>query len=330
VSSILTVARDFRAEVLRGDREMLRQLDSAYSLIYESLNRQLRELQRDIERAQREGKTVNRDWLRRSLRYQSLIGQAKAEISGFTNGVRPFIEARQRAAIDLGQNHAAELIQRGAEISFARLPTGAIQELVGVLEDGSPLSKRLDKLGPTVATEIRKTLIEGLGSGHGPAKIARGIREAIDMPRWHALRLARNEVMRAYRQSSLKTYAANDDVLDGWYWLSARSTRTCVACWDLHGTFFPLSKTFFPNHVACRCTSVPAPKGSHPNITAGAVLFNQLPDAQQQTILGPSRYEMFRAGTPLDEFVILTRDKDWGGAYQVRPLYAMKSRKRAA
>ena len=330
MSSILTISQKFRSDVLRRDREMLRQLSGAYELIGNRLWRDWKALRRDIEQAQREGKTVNRDWLRRSLRYQSLIRQVQQEVRGYTNGTRHFIESKQRSAIDLGQDHAADLIQQAAEITFARLPTGAIQELVGVLEDGSPLSRVLDRLGPQTATQIRASLIEGLGAGHSVQKIARQIRKDIDMPRWGALRLARNEVMRAYRQSSLETYAQNGDVLDGWYWLSARSTRTCVACWDLHGTFFPLSKTFFPSHVACRCTSVPAPKGSHPQITAGSVLFNQLPATQQETILGPTRYEMFQSGTPLEDFVMLTRDKDWGGAYQVRPLFKMKDRRKAA
>jgi SPP1 gp7 family putative phage head morphogenesis protein len=332
MSSIISAAYQFRAEVLRGDREMLRQLSQAYASIDKSLTRQLRELQRDIERAQREGKTVNRDWLRRSFRYQQLIRQVKGEIAGYSFNARQFIEAKQRHAIDLGQSHATGLIESALpEITFARLPTEAIQELVGVLQNGSPLSKTLDKLGPQAARDIREALITGLGSGHGVAKIAREMRKAIDMPRWNALRLARTETLRAYRQSSLATYAANDDVLDGWYWISAKSTRTCVACWDLHGTFFPLSKTFFPSHVACRCSSIPAVKGAHPNIQSGAVAFANLPAEQQQAILGLSRYEMYASGeAPLDEFVILTRDKDWGGAYQVRPLYAMKDRRKAA
>jgi SPP1 gp7 family putative phage head morphogenesis protein len=310
---------------------MLRQLSQAYSLIDKSLNRQLRELMRDIEKAQREGKTVNRDWLRRSFRYQSLIRQVKAEVSGYSAGVSRFIAAKQQQASDLGQLHATSLITAALpEITFARLPTEAISELVGVMQDGTPLDKVLDKLGPEAARDIRDALITGLGSGHGAAKIAREVRRAIDMPRWNALRLARTEVLRAYRQSSLETYAANDDVLDGWYWLSAKSTRTCAACWDLRGTFFPLSKTFFPAHVACRCTSIPAVKGAHPNIQSGSVAFANLPVDQQQTILGPSRYEMYAQGASLDDFVILTRDKDWGGAYQVRPLWKMKSQRRAA
>ena len=249
-----------------------------------------------------------------------------------SEALKQFIEAKQRQAIELGQFHATSLITAALpEITFARLPTEAISELVGVMQNGSPLNKVLDKLGAEAARDIREALIAGLGSGHGVAKIAREIRDAIDVPRWKALQISRTEILRSYRQSTLATYAQNSDVLDGWIWTaSLGSGRTCAACISLHGTFFPLSKTFFPAHVSCRCTSIPSIKGSDQKITPGAVAFAAYSPELQQEILGPSRYEMYAQGTPLDDFVILTRDKDWGGAYQVRPLYRMKERKKAA
>jgi hypothetical protein len=60
LSSIITTAREFRADVLRGDKAMLHQLSKAYELIEKSLNRQLKELVRDIEAARKKGITVNR------------------------------------------------------------------------------------------------------------------------------------------------------------------------------------------------------------------------------------------------------------------------------
>jgi SPP1 gp7 family putative phage head morphogenesis protein len=331
MSSIITASREFRADVLRNDKAMLRQLSSAYLLIAQRLKMESRRLLDEIEAAQKRGETVNRNWLRRSDRYKRLLRQAQGLVGGYAGNTSRFIEAQQRRAIDLGQLHATSLIETALpEITLARLPTGAIEELVGVLANGSPLNKVLEGLGGDVAKEIRETLITGLGSGHGAAKIARGIRKAINVPRWKALQIARTETLRAYRQSTLATYAANDDVLDGWIWTSTLSTRTCAACWALHGNFFPLSKQFFPSHVSCRCTSIPSIKGVKTNVQSGSVVFASLPVDQQQTILGPSRYEMFRAGTPLDDFVILTRDKDWGGAYQVRPLWKMKNQRRAA
>lgn len=331
MSSIITTAREFRADVLRNDRAMLTQLSGAYETIARSLKSQLSSLMRDIGDAQKAGKTVNPEWLRRSFQYQQLINQVKGQISGYANGVNQFIQAKQRQAINLGQFQASELIQVAApEISFARLPSEAINELVGTLADGSPLSKVLDRLGPQAAKEIKDALLSGIGSGWSPAKIGSEIRKTVDVPRWKALQIARTETLRAFRQSTLATYAENSDVLDGWVWLSTLSTRTCAACWALNGEFFPLSKTFFPAHVSCRCTSIPKVKGSGFSIPSGVEAFAELPVIDQQEILGPSRYEMYASGTSLWDFVILTRDKEWGGAYQVRPLWKMKSGRKAA
>jgi SPP1 gp7 family putative phage head morphogenesis protein len=311
---------------------MLSQLSQAYKTIERSLNLQLRELLRDIEAAQKKGITVNQDWLRRSFRYQQLINQVKGQISGYSNGVNQFIRAKQSQAIDLGQFHAQQLIESAdVGISFARLPTAAIEELIGVMQNGSPLSKVLDKLAPGVAKDIKNTLLTGLASGQGAAKIARDIRSVIDVPRWKALRLARTETLRAYRQSALSTYAQNDDVVSGWRWLSARSLTTCAGCWAADGTFFPNSKQFFPAHPACRCSPVPEIRGVKTNMQSGSTVFGNLAAEQQRAILGEARYIMYANGeATLEDFAILTRDKDWGGAYQVRPLYKLKSRKKAA
>lgn len=330
MSSIITTAREFRAEVLRGDKAMLSQLSSAYATIEQSLKLQLNSLIRDIEEAQKRGETINRDWLRRSYRYQQLIQQTQEQLAFFAEGTDRFIQGKQQQAISLAQLHATGLIESAMpEITFFQLPTSAVAEMVGVLENGSPLASLLNSLGPQAASEIRATLISGLGSGRSVQTIARQIRQSIAMPGWRALAIARTETLRAYRQSTLATYAENSDVISGWIWISTLSVRTCAACWSLHGTFFPLSKQFFPAHVSCRCTSIPEIRGVKTNVQSGSVLFANLPVEQQQTILGPSRYEMYVAGTPLEDFTILTRDPDWGGAYQVRPLWKMKSQQAA-
>jgi hypothetical protein len=252
MSTLITTSNQFRAEVLRNDKATLRQLSGAYTLIERSLRVQLNALMRDIADAQKAGKTINADWLRRSFRYQQLIRQVKAEVATFSNGANRFIQAKQQQAIDLGQMHATGLIEAAMpDITFARLPTEAINELIGVLENGSPLSKVLDRLGGQAASGIKDALVSGLASGHGAAKIAREIRNAIDVPRWKALQISRTEIMRSYRAATLRTYQENSDVLNGWIWTASLGPRCCIACFSLHGTFFPLSKTFFPAHVSC-------------------------------------------------------------------------------
>jgi hypothetical protein len=80
----------------------------------------------------------------------------------------------------------------------------------------------------------------------------------------------------------------------------------------------------------CRCTAIPAVKNTKVNMQSGSEWVASLSQEEQINLMGPTRYEMYASGTALDDFVILTRDKDWGGAYQVRPLYKLKNRSKAA
>ena len=244
---------------------------------------------RDIAEAQKAGKTVNRDWLRRSFRYQQLINQAQFEIKQFSNGAGRLIEAKQRQAIELGQFHATGLIEAALpEITFTRLPSEAIQELVGVLQDGSPLSKVLDKLGPEAAKEIKEVLVSGLGSGHGAAKIAREIRRAVDIPRWlpfgwHALRLC----------------GAYDS------FIACKLLEKIMMCWMVgsgrrlprHPDVVPLAFRFMENSfrsqnnfsLATRSVVAqpsPSVKGSDFKITPGAEIFAALPPPIQLNRVG--------------------------------------------
>ena len=47
------------------------------------------------------------------------------------------------------------------------MPTEAIEEMVGVMQNGSPLNKALAKFGPAAAKQIKEKLVVGLASGHG-------------------------------------------------------------------------------------------------------------------------------------------------------------------
>jgi hypothetical protein len=80
----------------------------------------------------------------------------------------------------------------------------------------------------------------------------------------------------------------------------------------------------------CRCTAIPSVKNTKINMQTASDWLAGLSQEEQINLMGETRYEMYASGTGLEDFVILTRDKDWGGAYQVRPLWKMKSQKRAA
>ncbi len=75
--------------------------------------------------------------------------------------------------------------------SFAQLPDAALTDLVGFLRDGSPL---------------RKELVSGLGAGLGSREIGRRIRSSLGGDLTRSLRISRTEVLRAYRESTRRSF----------------------------------------------------------------------------------------------------------------------------
>src|SRR5690606_38014624 len=106
-------------------------------------------------------------------------------------------------------------------LRFTRLPSEALTDLVGTLTDGSPLRRLLDELGPDASRAARDTLVNGVILGQGPRQIAREMRQALGGNLVRALRIARTETIRPYRTATLRSYAANSDVVRGWRWVAS-------------------------------------------------------------------------------------------------------------
>lgn len=135
------------------------------------------------------------------------------------------------------------------------------------------------------------------------------------------MRLARTETLRAYRAATHETYLANSDIVEGWYWLSARNMRTCAMCWAMDGTFHKPEDTL-DDHPNGRCTAVPKIKGMElPMRQTGVQAFEKLSDADKLRVLGPSKYAAYRAGDLQLKQLIGTKYSDqWGRMFYERSL----------
>jgi SPP1 gp7 family putative phage head morphogenesis protein len=330
MSELLTQAKRFRSDLLRGDSAALREVSASYALSYRYLAAQLEALLREVERRRASGEDVSRAWLQRQARFEILLRQVEAEQRRLAGHANSLITGRQQELVGLASSHAEALLQAaGVGTSFVRLPTEAVEEIVGNLSDGTPLTRLLDKLGPEAAREVREALITGLAAGESPRLVARRFRDALGGSQTRALLIARTETIRAYRNSTQRIYEANSDVLEGWMWLSARSSRTCVVCWAKDGEVFPVTKPM-PAHVSCRCTMIPlTDKTQADGLGRGAALFAEVDEEAQEKILGVSRFEAYRAGASLSDFVTLERSRRWGDSYVTKPLGQTQKRRAA-
>jgi SPP1 gp7 family putative phage head morphogenesis protein len=333
-----------RREALRIERASQRALTESYKAILARLQADLDALTTRIAAAQAAGETVNANWLSREERARALMAQTEAEIGRYSVQAERVIANGQRAAAlaaletsDAVMVAALGTPPPGVSVAFNRLPVGAIEELVGNLGDGRPLSGVLDKLGKLQSQAVRQALIQGIGAGEGPRAIARRVREqfiardgTVRGAGYHALRLSRNEVNRAYRDSTLANYRAQGGLVTSYRVICAGGTRTCGMCYAMSGQVFPLDRPF-ASHVCCRCCVVAVTRALEgyqepPIPDDGPTVFARLTEEQQRQILGAGKYEMYANGDGWDwaDLITETRSAIWGRGRRETPLYQLQ------
>jgi SPP1 gp7 family putative phage head morphogenesis protein len=138
----------------------------------------------------------------------------------------------------------------GASLPWVELPATAVEALVGFASDGSPLSDLFRAIGPDLSQGATQALVDGIAGGWNPRETASAMDAVLNVGRARAENIARTETMRAMREASRQSYEQNGDVVDGWIWHSALGTRTCPACWAMHGTEHPSSERL-AGHQQC-------------------------------------------------------------------------------
>lgn len=312
---IYTQAQLHRQAVLARDAVALQRVTSAYLPIFNQLQFQLSQLTAQIEEAARTGQRISKAWLARQERYQSLLAQIAVQVDRYAEGVVvPVLTAEQRTLVNLSQLHASQALATqmpSLAASFNRLPVGAIEQFVGFAGDGTPLNKLLKRYGRDVAGQVRETLLNGIATGQGVQKTARAVEQLIDRPRWEAARLVRTESLRSYREASNEVYKSSG-VVKGKMRLAAHSTRTCANCLALDGTIYPLDapQDFHPND---RCTYIPVLQNVElPKRQTGAEWLAQQSAEDQAKVLGVSGAKAYRDGLPLQNWIGVSKSKQWG------------------
>jgi SPP1 gp7 family putative phage head morphogenesis protein len=345
MSALDTAIAHFRRRAMEHERAAATALVDAYGFVWSDLQGQLDRLTADIAEAQGRGETVSRAWLARQSRYQALLAQTEERIRQYSQYAERTVLAERRAAVDAAQAGALDLLQAalgpnraGAVVNFNRLPVEAIDRLVGALSPDSPLRQLFDGWGPQASKAAGEALVSALAEGVGPRKAAKQLRDAVhEVSGARALLISRQEINRTFRESSLETYKANADALEGWTWVAAGSRRTCAVCFAKHGTVHKLDERF-ASHICCRCCAAPLSKSwdalgfkgipdNRPTIEDGATLFGRLSEADQRHILGAGKYDLFARGLlQLADLIAPTRSRTWGPGMRERTLRELQAR----
>lgn len=336
--NIFDVADRFRKSLLQRERAAATEMVRRYGDIWKRIKARLQELLTQMQEAQKAGEEVKPSWLFEMGRLESLKRQVEREIAELAQYADEAIRQQQEEAIRRAQQEMEQLALAGLGepppgviVRWEYLPRQALQDLVGFLQDGSPLRTVLGELGPQAGAALERALVSGVAMGLNPREIVRRARKELGKSLVRSLRIARTEVMRAYREAGLRSMRANSDLVRGWIWHSAANERTCPACWAMHGTVHTLDERL-GDHPNGRCAMVPITKTwselgyegvpeERLEVDSGENIFASLPEAQQLAIIGRRALEAYKSGAiRLKDFVGWRHDPRWGTTIFVKSL----------
>lgn len=324
--SIFQVIEEHRAAILRNEQKTVRELIGQYKKVDRYIYSKLVALEKLIAEATTMGEDPG-SWLFTQARYKDLIDQIEERIDLYAAKAESTVEKSQRTAAALGSQQAVELmrIEVGVRRAFTTLNPGAIETMVGVFHDGSPLVTLFEKFGGEAVVKARDILASGIGVGESPRKVATRLHQEIKgMTRDRALRISRNETLRVLTTVQARTYEANADVCTGMMIVESLDSRTCMLCWARHGTILQLGEGF-PRHIACRGSLTPVTSTTRKRATGEQEFYLKSKDEQKE-ILGESRYKLWSEGKiQLSDIYTVVNDKTWGPKVAMKPMVKLKT-----
>ncbi len=324
-SDVIRVMDEFKAALLNREAAQMDAMANRWLEMERRLAPTIELLAREMEERRAMGLPITQAALFRLERYQDLLAQIRQEWDRYAAYALDTVTTGQYVYGQLGVNHAVSSMQAsapGVPLTFRRLPTEAVQNMVGLLGNGSPLHTLL--MNSAVQAEavdaMTSALLEGTVLGRNPRKTARLMADGLARGLNQALTINRTEQIRVYRQLNRQQYAASG-VVEGYYRLATRDSRVCPACLALDGQFIPLDREM-AEHPNGRCAQVPKVIGfAAPTWQRGPQWLESQPASVQQSILGPGRYAAWQRGDfDLSDLATVQRSAEWGHSLQATPL----------
>lgn len=320
---VVRVTREFKAQLLIREQAQMQAMAGRWLDIERLLDGQISALAADFEQRRLAGQAISEAALFRMERFQSLLRQLERELETYQEYADDRIATGQRENARLGIEHAARKINTqmaGVGTAFDMLPVEAVENMVGLASDGSPLARLLRQSYPDAAEGIMANLVRGTALGWNPNRTARAMRDGMAQGLNRTLTIARTEQLRVYREASRQQYEASG-VVPYHRRIATHDDRVCAACLMAEGEVLEVGEQLY-DHPQGRCDSVPAVSGL-PAVQwqLGPDWFREQGEATQRAILGSGRYRAWREGRfDLDQLVTVRHDDTWGRSLNPTPL----------
>lgn len=321
-SPVLDAVARNRAALERNDAAAIGRLVGAYGRMFKRVQGSIDALTMEIGQEQPSpGQAI------KMARYKVLMDDLAAELNKFQALTIAETEAIARLGIDAASADALRLISISATgdtrlvARLSSLNPDAVETMLGFLAPDSPLYARLENLAGDTAQAVTDAMVDGIGLGHNPTKIARAISDDLGRGLTTAMRTVRTAQLWSYREATRANYMANDDILDGWIWFANLGPATCMSCIAQHGSLHPNTETL-NDHYNGRCAMVPQVKGYPSAIEQmGEEWFNELSEEEQRKMMGGQRFEAWRDGKfSLDQLSKTSTDAVYGDMRVTTPL----------
>lgn len=328
-AEIVRVLREQKAALLAREVGTVQAMAARWMGVEQALQGEMLMTALEIQRMKEAGEIVTAGKIAKLERVQSLLAQAQVEHGRYITWLAQMVDGEQEALGAQGLNDARSALEVlrmggatrvGDPLGRTLLPVEAIENMIGLAGDGSPVMDLLRMTYRDAATGLMQALINGIAKGLNPVEVARGMRNGFGMGYDRALKTARTEILRVYREASRKQYEESG-IVKGYIRMSARDRRVCMACLMADGTFYPVGTTF-EEHVCGRCTLAPVLQGTgYPGYVSGKEWFQGLDAGWQKELMGGQYFEAWQRGEyELDSLVKRVDNPVWGAALQVRPL----------
>ena len=311
-SELVEAANGFRQRLATREAQAMRRLARAYGQMYTRLEVDLSALLAQL--ANVDGEIATGTVMRRE-RIEALKRQiaqevnrygflADAELDDVTQDALNRAAADSRRLVQLALPDG--MVEAGVGLRWHRLPRDVIEQLLGFLSPESPMRRALTTtLGTEVADRVADTLVNRVGLGWNPRRIASEIRRVHGQALTWSLRTVRTAQNWAYREATRASYVANAEVVKGWIWQSALDNRTCLGCLAMHGTRHGLDEELNDHHNG-RCVMLPEVvtykelgldvEQEPLDIGNGQEWFEAQGEAVQREMMGPGKFEAWKAG----------------------------------
>ena len=316
---VVQIIDEYRRNLLDRESRQFENMTQQWLKVERALDGQVSALAFELDRMRSKGETVNEWRIQRLDRYKSLLAQAQGEVGRYAQYANDVITEGQlqsgAAGAELAQMVLKSMGVRGA---FDLLPIEAIEAMAGLTGDGSPLLDLLKESWPDAAQGMTDKLMRAIAMGQNPRVTARQMMDGLANGLNRMLTIARTEQLRSYRSASLEQYRRSG-LVTKYKRIAARQTRTCLACLMLDGKEYELEESF-SDHPNGRCALVPIVKGM-PVIkwTEGPEWFAGLSETEQRGIMGPAKYNAWKAGkVELGDLITTHTNETWGDSPAIK------------